>query len=474
MVAAGHARSRAAPGDGDSLSRRLVDRSEALLTLSSRAQAFDREAGAPLAEHAVRDEALDVLRASLIRLREAVLRLDAISPVSDPQSAWRSLERTFDVAGDASLAELVQSAISRETRSLALKRQAADLSLQRLRILSSIATIGIVGLALLLSLLLARGLRRPLADMATGAAALSAGDLGHRIPVRADDEFGQLAHGVNAMAVELAARRRQETQLREGLERRVAEQTHDLQEAVGALQLSERRRRRLIAEISHELRTPTTAIRGEAEIAMRGGPKAVESYRASLERIGEAAIQLGEVINDLLTVAHSDADELKVSMAKLDLRDVFAAAVAQARGAATARGIVLVHAAPVGAVPVVGDAQRLRQVVGLLLDNAVRYSHSDGEVAASLDMSRADGKATVSIVDAGIGVAQEDVARIFERQHRGANARRHRPDGAGLGLAIARDLAARHGGGIEVERLPVGSRFTLTLPLDLDALREAA
>jgi signal transduction histidine kinase len=452
------------PADGDRLSRRLVERTDELRALSLRTREFDLASAAPtVSEHELRDRTLELLRDSFLRLREAVLGLDALSPVGEPQTAWRSLERLFDVAGDVDLGALVQTALTRETQWLAQKRAAADLSLKRLQALSVLATATIALLALALAALLARGLRRPLADMEAAASALRRGDLEHRVPVRGEDELSGLAASVNAMAQELAAHRRAEAMTRERLQERVAEQTRDLQDAVEALQLSETRRRRLIADISHELRTPTTAIRGEAEIALRGGVRDPEIYRQSLTSIVEASAQLGDVIEDLLTLARSDADALTIRHGLLDLGDIVDLAVAQARSTAAQRGVTIEVAGPVRPVPVKGDAQRLRQVVGLLLDNAIRYSHPGGSVTVALEAGGTD-ETVLTVSDRGIGIEPDEVDVIFERQHRSARARIHRPDGAGLGLAIARDLIERHGGSITARPLAIGACFEVRLP----------
>jgi signal transduction histidine kinase len=459
--------------EGGRLSRRLVDAVARLRELGRQAEALELGGAGPAREagdgHRRREADLALLAEAFAALREAVLGLDAISPVSDPLAAWGKLERTFDVAGDRQLNSLLQEMIARETEQLAQKRAATDLSLSRLRAVSTGATLTILGVALLLALLLTRALRRPLQDMTAGAAALRAGDLAHRIPVRADDEFGRLAASVNAMATELLARRREEVRRREDLQDQVDIQTRHLHEALAGLQLSETRRRQLIADISHELRTPTTAIRGEAEIALRGQPRDAEAYRDTLLRITDAAIHLGTVIDDLLTVARSDADALAVQPTRIEFGAVVAGAVAQARPAAEMRGLALAFAPAPGPLPMLADAQRLHQLVGLLLDNAIRYSHPGGrvEVAVGPAGTAPDGPglAVLTIRDQGIGIPPNEIERVFERQHRAANARRHRPDGTGLGLAIARDLARRHQGEVTLEALETGTRATVRLPL---------
>lgn len=452
--------------EGDRLARELITRVDEMIRLGAKAEAFDVASPQAVVEHQSRLETLRVLRVAMLKLQGEVHRLDAASPVMEPHLAWRSLERLFDGEGDIHLAELMATALERETLSLSLKRDAADRSLSRLKTLSALATALIAFVAMLLAIMLARDLRRPLADMMAGARALGRGELDHRIPVRASNEFGQLAASVNAMAGELSDRRRQEASTRAQLEERVREQTRELNGALEALQLSERRRRRLIAEISHELRTPTAAIRGEAEIALRGGPKSMDDYSAALTRIADAASQLGGVIDDLLTIAHSDADTLTLSIERTDLAAIVVAACAQARSEAASLGIAIVERRPEGAVIVEGDPRRLRQIAGLLLDNAVRYSHSGQTVTVALETAANGQTATMSVTDEGIGIPPTDLELIFERQHRAPNARLHRPDGAGLGLAIARDLADRHGGRISVTPLAVGARFDLTLPMN--------
>lgn len=463
--------------EGDRLSNLLINRADDLLALGERAAALDKGTAratgqtiqAPGSEHLARAAALRTLRESFVRLRTAVLRLDAISPSGDPLGAWQSLERVFDVAGDQNLADVLGAAIARETHALALKRAAADLSLARLHTLALGATAAIVGIALLLALFAARALRRPLSEMMAGAAALQQGDLAHRIPVRSGDEFGQLANSVNSMAQELMERRNVEIVTREWLERRVEDQTRHLHDALADLQESQERRRRLIADISHELRTPTTAIRGEAEIALRGKHHGEEDYRMSLVRIGEAARHLGAVIDDLLTVARSDADALTLTHEPVELGRIVSEAVTQAGATAALRQVALQWTPSSAPLLMRGDPDRLRQQIGILLDNAIRYSHAGTTVTIEAGKQGAPGepyKAVIAIADQGIGIPREDLEHVFERQFRAGNARRHRPDGTGLGLGLARDLARRHGGDIALSSDSEGTRAVLTLPIE--------
>jgi len=233
------------------------------------------------------------------------------------------------------------------------------------------------------------------------------------------------------------------------------------------------------------LRTPTTAIRGEAEVALRGPEKPAAHYRETIERIGAASIQLGNVINDLLTLARSDVDALSIKPRPVDLVQAAARAVQQAGGNAALRDVEIATDISAARAIVMGDMARLQQLIGLILDNAIRYSHQGGIVRMSLDMPQgeaqvdAQGEAPeqvrLTIGDRGIGIAPDDRPLVFERHFRAADARRHRADGTGLGLAIAAVLAGLHHATIDIESEPeAGTKVILTFPLaPLPALESA-
>ncbi|WP_310567010.1 sensor histidine kinase, partial [Hydrogenophaga sp.] len=166
----------------------------------------------------------------------------------------------------------------------------------------------------------------------------------------------------------------------------VQARTTELSAALAALQQVDQRRRQLFADVSHELRTPATAIRGEAQVALRGRDKPIEEYKDSLRRVADTAAQLGQVIDDLLVVAREDIDALAVRREPIDLRDPIAAALEQARGLAGSQQVRVESAPPpVHAMPVLGDAPRLQQLLAVLLDNAVRYSRPGGMVRLQVE-----------------------------------------------------------------------------------------
>jgi signal transduction histidine kinase len=452
------------PGAGERLGRRMAEIVGDLKRLGTEAERLDR--GGDRAGHRERAEALVLLDTSVRALSNAVAALDRRETIPDARAAWSALERVFDVSADRDLRALLDESIARETLSLRRERSAADASLAGVKGLTLSMSALIVALAIGLAMYFARALRRPVAALRAGAAALRAGDLGHRIPEKGMDEFAGVARGMNQMAGELLERRTREAGQRSQLEARVAERTAELQATLSDLQHSQARRRQLLGEIGHELRTPTTAILGEAEITLRGGDKPPEDYRAALGRIGQTARQLGGLIDDLLTVARTDADALSVDLQPVDVAEPYREALAHARGLAAQRRIRLV--ADKGASAVVsGDPQRLQQLMTLLVDNAIRYSHEGGTVSLSTAVGPSGW--TLAIVDAGIGIHPEDLPHVFERAFRGRGARAHRPDGTGLGLAIARTLVDRHRAHIEIGSEPgAGTHVALTLPLHQD------
>jgi len=248
------------------------------------------------------------------------------------------------------------------------------------------------------------------------------------------------------------------------LEKRVAERTFELHQLNEELKRMDNERREFLADISHELRTPITVIRGEAEVTLRGQDREAEEYKDALHRIVELAMQLGKYVNDLLFLARTETANLQFEWDSVDLAELVAGAVENFQVMAEENAISVSLDAPTEPVWVRGDKQRLRQVLFILGDNACRYSTPGGHIAVAL---RVDGEmASFSLTDQGIGIPAQDLERIFDRHFRSRNALASRDDGKGLGLPMAKSILKAHGGSIKVTSIEnSGSTFTVTLPL---------
>ncbi|NDY93770.1 sensor histidine kinase [Ideonella livida] len=463
-----------------------------LLRLQALAQqAVELDGGAEAREeHLRRRETLDLLQDSVAALVRAVNDAGPLPAGADPLQAWEAQSRLFDMAGGRDVRLLIAENIARETAAVQRERAAADAVMAWVRWLWLGAAMVLAATALGAVLYFGRALRHPLQQLSEGAHALQDGRLDHRIPLQGDDEFAEVARSVNALAAELEAHRARESAQRQHLEDQVAARTRELADALASLRQADAQRRRLFADISHELRTPTTVIRGEAEITLRGVDKPAAEYRQALTRIVDTARQLGSVIDDLLAMARSDIDSLSLSREPVDLDELAAEALAQAAPLASRHGVRLAPAPPrTGSHVVDGDPLRLRQLLGVLLDNATRYSRPGGEVTLRLATKASHEPApTVSppapgaapptwlevrVQDQGIGIAPHELAQVFDRHFRGAQARRHCPDGSGLGLSIARTLAQAHGGQLHLESNDLGTCAVLRLPLAIAPARTA-
>ncbi len=305
-----------------------------------------------------------------------------------------------------------------------------DRSLARLRLLlASMSAVGLMA-ALLGGWAIAGSALRPVATMAgtTRAIALSRG-FSRRLPsLGRRDELGQLAETFNEMLA-------------------------SLDEAYRAQQ-------RFVADASHELRAPLTAIQGNLELLERA-PQMGEAERAeTLAYLRQEAQRMGRLVADLLVLARADAGQpLKLQTVELDrlLLELFQ----ETRVLARDRRVSLRE---LDQARVQGDRDRLKQLLVILVDNALKYTPEGGEIRLALRTER--GAVAVAVADTGIGIDPEDLPHIFERFYRADKARSRDQGGTGLGLSIARWIAERHGGQLSVESTPGrGSIFTVRLPL---------
>ena len=225
--------------------------------------------------------------------------------------------------------------------------------------------------------------------------------------------------------------------------------------------------RRFMADAAHELRTPITVVRSRAEIALQL-PRAPDDYVETLRAIDRETGRLSHIVEDLLMLARADVGERPIARERVFLDDVTSDAVEAARAIA-ARKSMRVEVDEFDEAPVVGDAALLRQLVLILLDNAIKYSPAGGVVRVGV-RSTAE-KAELVVADRGIGIPGDQLEHVFERFYRGDPSRSRtldgaHPEGAGLGLSIAHWIVEEHGATIQVSSPSgQGTRVTVSLPL---------
>jgi signal transduction histidine kinase len=267
--------------------------------------------------------------------------------------------------------------------------------------------------ALLASWILARQMTRPLREIELASQAIAGGDLQRRVSASGQDEIASLAVSINQMAADLAR--------------------------------LESARREFIAKISHDLRTPLTAIKGLIVNLMDEVP---EAFVPNLEIVDSQTDRLTRLVDDLLTASRLQKGELRMQLAPTDLEVVVLSATALAAAKAERMGVSVhfeLHERP---THVQGDADRLQQVVLNLTDNGLKATKAGGQLRICL--SGGEEVVTVTVTDDGRGLADDEAARAFEPYYRSPEG------GAGLGLTIAKEIVTAHQGRIWLEPRPEG------------------
>ena len=218
--------------------------------------------------------------------------------------------------------------------------------------------------------------------------------------------------------------------------------------------------RRFMADAAHELRTPITILRTRAEIALQQ-PREAANYVSALRGVEAEARRLGSIVDSLLVLARADAGEQQIDTARIFLDDIAVDAAGAAQIVARQKN-VQVTVDQFEEAPVEGDPTLIRQLIMIVLDNAVKFTDAGGQVHVRVSMH--EGAPTFAVEDTGIGIKQEELPRVFQRFFRGETAR-SRTDGAGLGLSIASWIAREHGADISLSSEPgKGTKVVVTFP----------
>ena len=218
--------------------------------------------------------------------------------------------------------------------------------------------------------------------------------------------------------------------------------------------------RRFMADAAHELRTPITILRTRAEVALQQ-PRDTANYVSALRGIEVESRRLGSIVESLLVLARADAGERQIEKERIFLDDIAIDAAGAAQVVARQKNVE-VRVDEFEEAPIEGDSSLIRQLVMIVLDNAVKFTDAGGQVHVRVSMI--DGAPTFSVADTGIGIKAEELGRVFQRFFRGETAR-SRTEGAGLGLSIASWIAREHDASISLKSEPgQGTTVTVTFP----------
>lgn len=236
---------------------------------------------------------------------------------------------------------------------------------------------------------------------------------------------------------------------------------------VTAVRRLEKVRKDFVANVSHELRTPLTSIKGYVEALLDGAKDDPEQTLRFLEIILKQTDRLNLILDDLLQLSQIESGQVLFKRDPISLSEVVDRTVALIKPLADKKGHTVTVAMPADLPPVIGDPERLAQVLTNLLDNAVKYTpangsiHVTGRIAGDLPQRMVE----LSVTDTGLGIPEADRPRVFERFYRVDKARSRELGGTGLGLAIVKHIVEGHGGRVWVEgNQPIGSRFVVRLP----------
>jgi len=365
----------------------------------------------------------------------------AVAPLTPPPQTVFGPEPAFQTiataAGDQRVGRLRITVPGAPTDYHLLVGEPVDRTLAELGDIRTVLLIAVpcaLVLAAAFGYILARKSLEPVVAMSNEVERLTARSLAERLTVvNANDELGQLASTFNRLLARL-------------------DQSFDQQ-------------RRFMADASHELRTPISVARTAAEVTIDGSARSEEEYREALALIALQMRRLTRVVNDMFTLARADSGAYRVQARSFYLNDVLEEALKAAQQLAKQKRI-RVTGSPFPEAPYEGDEDLVRQLVLILLDNAVKYSPEDSVVELRLEPGY-----RIVVSDSGIGVPPEAVGHIFDRFFRVDKSRSRsaadRSGGAGLGLAIARWIAEVHNGQLELVRSEPGggSVFAATLPL---------
>ncbi len=303
-------------------------------------------------------------------------------------------------------------------------------TMKRLLIIMIISIITSISVTIVVGYFMAKKTMKPVDQIRRAAVNISSNNLDERIDIKGrKDELGRLAETFNAM--------------------------------ISRLKDSFQRINQFSIDVSHELKTPLTILKGETELALRK-ERTNEEYKRSMQSNLEEIDRMSRIIDDLLLLSKAETKDIGMNLEKVDLRDLLADVCMNMKLFGENKGVEIV-VRELEDIRLVGDELKLRRMITNVVENAIKYGHRGGHVMVS--SYKQNGFACVNVEDDGPGISPGDIKYIFDRFYR-ADRSRKRESGSGLGLSISKWIAEAHKGSIDVQSRPAaGSVFTIKLPM---------
>ncbi len=298
-----------------------------------------------------------------------------------------------------------------------------------------LAGVLILGLVTVTGMYFVRSIVRPIRAVSSAARKIAMGDFDNHIEIKKDNEIGELCHSINYMADELSR--------------------------------AENMKNDFISSVSHELRTPLTAIRGWGETAKMSIGTDEEIVKKGLDVVLKESERLSSLVEELLDFSRMQSGKLSVNMCEIDVSELLCEVADMYTELAHQQNVSLTYVIPRNNSVIMGDKDRLKQVFINVIDNAVKYTESGGQVL--IEQAEIDGCVQVTVKDTGVGIPAQDIDRVKEKFFKSNKTVR----GSGIGLAVADEIIKQHNGLLFVQSTEgVGTTVTIALPLNIKPLDE--
>lgn len=405
------------------------------------------------------------MRSGLKRIYDNVQAAQSLMAINQIKKGQKLLREVLNQRTNEYYMNQLIVAVAMEKAEILQLNSEIELANAHAKFVAYSAAISAVILTALVAHILIFRLARGLSQLNEGASAIAEGRFEQRIDLPGTDELSGLANSVNQMAHHVLVERKALKLSNTLLDHKVTDRTRELSLANAELKKRDNLRSQFFADIGHELRTPITVIRGEAEVALLEMDEGHDRYRGSLELILVVASQLAQLINDIFLIAREQAGVSDMRMTEVDLKQILEDTSRQMEGVIAQSNIALHLKLAAEEASVEGDHRRLIQLMTILVSNSLQ--HSVGCRKILIELRQQNSNWLIVFEDDGPGIAQDEAYAVFDRFYSNPSNIHIRENGhSGLGLSIARSIVKSHGGRIWVDTdYNAGARFCMTFPV---------